>query len=259
MPTTELLTLILSIVAIVFAIVAIVFEVSFFVLQRNEARTLTKNIQDLVFQAVRNEKGIDQLSGQTMRLIERLVEARVSADRAQVAPEVEKVVAQLQTSVATIEQELGQRIQVSSDEQPLKEEMEQKLEALRAQIAQVARRAGRTAAASRPQVVEDTRAYDVLRVINMVHERGGEVENDGINQVLIDLAPGVSDGTWSRCEDLGLLHIDDQGMRLTTLGRRLAERADNTVINTVHAIEKKGTGLTVTTFAAEGGYDEFDL
>ena len=144
MPTTELLTLILSIVAIVFAVVAIVFEVSFFVLQRNEARTLTKNVQDLVFQAVRNEKGIDQLSGQTMRLIERLVEARVSVDRAQTAPEVEKIVADLLMPVQESIAELDKRMKGASQSEGIKREMDEELEelgALRKQISEVAREA----------------------------------------------------------------------------------------------------------------------
>jgi len=152
MPTAELLTLILSIVAIVLAIVAIVFEVAFFALQRNEARLLTKSVYDLVSQAIRSEKGIDQVSDQLIPLMDRLAQYAVSADRAQAAPEVEKVVSELLAPVQETITELDRRVKAGAQSEGLKREMDEKLDGLRRQISEVAEQAGKRASRRPPLV-----------------------------------------------------------------------------------------------------------
>ncbi len=242
MPTTDLLTLILSIVAIVFAVVAIVFEVSFFVLQRNEARTLTKNVQDLVFQAVRNEKGIDQLSGQAMLLIERLVQARVSEDRAQTAPEVEKIVADLLMPVQESIAELDRRMKGASQSEGIKREMDEELEeldALRKQVSEVARQAAeRTSRRPTPHAVRHLEALgeharDLLGLVLQLHMRGGRcVAREIPGEWYRVVHAAAQAGEWELLDGAG------DGIGLTPLGQEFAE-------NLAALVQDSSTGFSV--------------
>jgi hypothetical protein len=135
------LTFALSVVAIALSISAIAFELAFFLVQRAEAKALTKNVQDLVFQAVRSEKGIDQLSGQTMPIIEQLVQARITADRAQAAPAVEESVRELLDPLEARFAHLEERIMKAPQGDAISA-LRHELDALRAQVAEIPRQAG---------------------------------------------------------------------------------------------------------------------
>jgi hypothetical protein len=261
-PTTDLLTLILSIAAITLSVCAIVFEAVFFSLQRNEARNLTKSVQELVSQAIRSEKGIDQLSDQTMPLIDRLVQAQVSADRAKAGPEVEKLVRDLLKPVEAGLAELDKRLEAAPQSGELRQEMDSKLAALREQMAQIARRAGERAASDRPLVrapasVAGEDAQDVAGLLLTLAGAGGAAADSYLDDAIGDAGMAARPAA----ANLGLVELVEDVAGLTDKGRAVAERLRDHDVSTDRVLEirRSSAGTYVVFRDTEGRVERIQV
>ncbi len=217
----DMLTLILSVAAIALAVSAIVFGAVFFAIQRNEARNLTKCVQDLVSQAIRSEKGIDELSDRTMPLIDRLVQAQVSAARAQAGPEVEGLVNDMLQPVQATLADMEKRIGEAAKTDELREQM-QIVESLRRRLSDVASAAGAAAASGDVGEVFTLRGKDaqwVLETLMRIHSEGGRTRVDEINPP----STAMPKGRYLRMgQSQGLFIAEGDEVVLTEFGARLA-------------------------------------